>query len=248
MIEDGLQILRKELSVSQIATLIEKTAKWVDVETFEYLPVWYPEDARRQLMYKSNWTEPLYNTNRTTGERVHKRTGNTSANRALSNALGVSPQNRPNWTCCHIWGLDDPSFRKANVIVADRRFYSCVANMVLLPTPLKAFTDAMPEIKAMIRVAAYLYYRWGPDHPEIDNIESEMQRYEQNAYPASWPKKEADELPGVVPFNSNVKRFADRRIRKIQKELENAGKYYPREEVKSVLEFWGRKDLIPRKF
>ena len=245
MIQDGLETLRRELSLEQISTLIERTARWVDVQTFSYLPVWYPEDARRQLMYKANWTQPLYNTNQTTGERVHKRTGNSTANHALSRALGLNPKNRPNWTCCHIWGVDDPSFQKANTIVGDRRFYSCVGNMVLLPTPLKAFTDTMPEIKAMMRVAANYYYGWEPTHPDIDDVELERSRFEPSAYPQSWPVKPGQSPPGVVAFDEAVKRFADRRIAKIRDDVKTAGEFYPRDEVLAVLKYWGREDLIP---
>lgn len=44
-------------------------------------------------------------------------------------------------------------------MVQDHQFYSCVANMVLLPAPLKAFTDAMPEVKAMLRVCSRNFLR-----------------------------------------------------------------------------------------
>lgn len=53
-----------------------------------------------------------------------------------------------------MWGIDDPTFGSLNVVVQDARYYSCVVNMVLLPTPLKAFTDFMPEVKAMLRTCS----------------------------------------------------------------------------------------------
>ena len=93
-------------------------------------------------------------TTRATGASAHKVEGNINANQALTLALGLRKAQRPNWSCCHIWGLDDPKYQKSNDVVKDRRFFSCVANMVLLPTPLKAFTDTMPEIKAASHLLA----------------------------------------------------------------------------------------------
>lgn len=74
--------------------------------------------------------------------------------------MGITLKDRPHWTCCHIWGVDDPSFVKANSVVQDHRFFSCVANMILLPTPLKAFTDVMPEVKAMLRQCSGDLFGW----------------------------------------------------------------------------------------
>lgn len=236
---DGLDALRKQFSLRDIASLIASTAMWVDRDTFHYLPVWYPDEGRRDLMYKSNWTKPQYNKNRTTGERVHKRVGNTKANLALTAALGHNTKSRPNWTCCHIWGVDDPGFQKPNSIVSDKRFYSCVANIVLLPTPLKAFTDAMPEIKTMLRVAASAYYGWSVEHPDIPAIEEERSICPWDSYPESWPMSPTDESPpGVVALNIAIKTSAGRRMKRIATDLESAGAYYPRQEVINVIQYW----------
>jgi hypothetical protein len=151
---DGLDALRNELSLAEILRLIERTARWVAPETFRRLPVWYPEHCRRGLFYKSNWAEPQLNRNRQTGVTVHKHEGNLYANKALTLALGLRSRDRPSWSCCHIWGVDDAAYASTNIIVQDPRFYSCVGNMVLLPTPLKAFTDVMPDVKSMLRACA----------------------------------------------------------------------------------------------
>src|ERR1700761_6531678 len=103
---DGLEILKKEIGLREIASLIERTARWVAPETFKRLPVWFPEHARRGRFYKSNWTEPQMNKNRTTGESIHKTEGNVHANQALTLALGLKRKARTNWSCCHIWGVD----------------------------------------------------------------------------------------------------------------------------------------------
>jgi hypothetical protein len=53
-----------------------------------------------------------------------------TANKALTHALGLRADSRPNWSCCHIchiWGIDDASYQESNAIVQDRAFFSCVA-------------------------------------------------------------------------------------------------------------------------
>ena len=105
-IVDGLDALRSVMSLREIMLVIEKTARWVDPETFRLLPVWFPEHARRAPFFKKNWSEPQMNTSRTTGKAVHKSEGNVNANEALTLALGLKKKLRPNWSCCHIWGVD----------------------------------------------------------------------------------------------------------------------------------------------
>ena len=43
---DGMKALRAEIDLEAIATLIERTARWVAPETFRLLPVWFPEHGR----------------------------------------------------------------------------------------------------------------------------------------------------------------------------------------------------------
>jgi hypothetical protein len=45
------------------------------------------------------------NKDRQTGQIVHKRERNVHANQALTHALGLRADRRPNWSCCHIWGV-----------------------------------------------------------------------------------------------------------------------------------------------
>jgi len=236
--EDGLEALRAELSLSEVMRLIERTARWVAPESFKRLPVWYPEHSRRGLFYKNNWSEPQMNRNRQTGVTVHKHEGNLYANKALTYALGLRGNDRPNWSCCHIWGIDDASYASTNVIVQDPRFYSCVANMVLLPTPLKAFTDVMPEVKAMLRTCAYHLYGWRCGHEAVSCVDVESPGHDI-AYPKSWPNDARSSRPlGIVTFNSSIDRDASRRLDRIRFDLQNAGPHYPREQVIAVAAYW----------
>lgn len=237
---DGLEALRRELSLADVMGLIERTARWVDPETFKYLPVWFPEHARRSLFYKANWSEPQMNRNRQTGDSIHKTEGNLHGNKALTLALGLRARERPNWSCCHIWGIDDGLYQTSNAVVQDRRYFSCVANMVLLPTPLKAFTDVMTEVKMMLRVCALHLYGWSCDHEEVADVADQVAEWGNwDAYPESWPKPGRPSLPlGTAKFSSRVKDAADRRKAAIRMDLVSAGPHYPRDEVRKVLDYW----------
>ncbi|RYE79225.1 MAG: hypothetical protein EOP19_20445 [Hyphomicrobiales bacterium] len=235
---DGLIALREVLELREVMRLIEKTARWVDPETFRLLPIWYPEHARRSYFYKSDWSEPQLNRNRQSGHEEHKREGNVHANRALTNALGLRSEERPNWSCCHIWGVDDPTYQEANEVVQDRRYFSCVANMVLLPTPLKAFTDTMPEVKAMLRLAARHLYGWHCGHPSMARAVETIERWDQwEAYPSSW-KSDAASFPGIAPLDASIRAAARRRVDRIRRDLMSAGPHYPRDEVRAALAYW----------
>lgn len=237
---DGIAALRVEMDLAQIMRLIERTARWVDPETFRLLPLWYPEHARNAYFYKANWSEKLLNKNRVTGHTEHKREGNLHANKALTNALGLRKDDRPNWSCCHIWGVDDAQYQLANDVVQDRRFFSCVGNMVLLPTPLKAFTDVMPQVKAMLRICAKNLYGWYCDHPSVaDTIRTLENWSDWSAYPDSWPRSPGDALPlGIMPLNPLIHKMAARRIEVVRHDLEHAGPFYPRDEVRQALAYW----------
>lgn len=238
---DGLDAMRLELGTTEIMRLIERCARWVDRAAFEYLPVWHPEFARKDLLYKANWSEPQMNRNGRTGAEEHKREANKAASTALRRSLGLRGNGKENWSCCHIWGVDDASNQKSNVVVQDKRFYSCVSNMVLLPTPLKAFTDAMTEVKMMLRVCAYHYYRWLCEHEAVKEVAASVASWENwDGYPESWPKPgRTDSRPkGTIAFSDRIRKSADKRKSEIREDLESAGQFYPREKVRTVLDFW----------
>ncbi|MGE5564726.1 MAG: hypothetical protein ACM3YN_01015 [Parcubacteria group bacterium] len=238
---DGLETLRAEIGVREIASLIERTARWVAPETFRLLPVWFPAHARGKPFYKGNWSEPQMNTKRTSGASSHKVEGNIFANQALTLALDWRKQTRPNWSCCHLWGVDDPKFQRANAVVQDRRFYSCIGNMVLLPTPLKAFTDTMFDVKAMLRVCARNLYGWECDHPDVaESNRTLADQFDPADYPASWPRAPGERRPlGVVDLTPAIEKSVRDRLEKIRAELREAGDHYPRREVLAVLDYWG---------
>jgi hypothetical protein len=238
---DGLEALRQEMPLPIVMRLIERTARWVSPDTFRLLPVWYPEFARGAFFYKNNWAQPQLNKNRQTGVAVHKQEGNLYANKALTHALGLRSDDRPNWSCCHIWGVDDALFQSANAVVQDRRYYSCVANMVLLPTPLKAFTDAMSDVKAMIRICARHLYGWHCDHHSVSDGAAIIDGWiDWTAYPESWPTPlRPDSQPmGMIQPNDRIRTDVERRLSRIRRDLATAGPNYPKAEVLKVLDHW----------
>lgn len=234
--EDGLLVLKRHIDVRSIAGLIEQTARWVDPETFKLLPVWYPEFARRGPLYNADWSIRRQNTNRRSGDVTNKIEGNVQANKALCEAMGITLRERPQWTCCHIWGVDDPSFVKANSVVQDHRFFSCIANMVLLPTPLKAFTDVMPEVKAMLRRVSGDLFGWSCDHPDL--LPQAGGAFEPADYPESWRRASSGSIPGIVPINDKIRAKVQKRKTAISRDLEKAGEFYPRETVRDALLYW----------
>ena len=236
--EDGLDVLIKEINLTEIMSLIERTARWVDPETFKLLPVWYPEHARKKHFYKGDWSEPQLNKSRSTGTVIHKVEGNVYANKALTKALGLTKAKRPNWSCCQIWGLDDGKYQKSNVVVQDRRFYSCVANMVLLPTPMKAFTDTMPEVKAMLRHCASNLYGWKCDHPDLVGLDDGV-AFDMDAYPKSWPTYVGEKRPkGTIELTPAIRKTAEKRLADIRKQVSSPGAHYPIDDVLAVLAYW----------
>jgi hypothetical protein len=180
------------------------------------------------------------NKNRQTGHTEHKREGNVHANKALTYALGLRSDDRSNSSCCHIWGVGDAAYQEANAVVQNNSFYSCVANMVLLPTPLKAFTDTMPEVKAMLRICACRLYGWHCDHESQAGTIARIDAWgDWDAYPKSWPRGDAPVIPlGTVRLNDEIKGGAQRRGRQIRKGLATARRFYPREKVKAAPNYW----------
>jgi hypothetical protein len=98
----------------------------------------------------------------------------------------------------------------------DRRFFSCVANMVLLPTPLKAFTDTMPDVKAMLRICARNLYGWPSDDHEFLATNAALDKWtEWNSFPQSWPRTPREKLPlGVVELSPTIRACAESRARR----------------------------------
>ena len=239
-IPNGNEVIRNDIPA--VVELIERTARWVHPETFRALPVWAPHTARGHALYDARWEHRYTNTRKATGVTAEKFETNVAAIKALKAALDVASPKPKNWTVCHIWGYDDPSFAQSAKVVRDPRYYSCVGNMVWLPTSLKGFTDTLPEIKHLLRVCSFHLYGWACEHPSVAD-EATKVRKDRNpdGYPKSWPSFERPgALPlGTAPFTARIKEKIHKRKQKIKQDLANvAYLYYPKAEVLEVLKFW----------
>jgi hypothetical protein len=239
-VPDGNEAVRDDIPA--VVELIERTARWVHPETFRALPVWAPHTARGRPLYDAKWTRRYTNTRKSTGVTAEKFEGNVAALKALVAALDVASPKPKNWTVCHIWGYDDPSFAQRSNVVQDPRYFSCVANMVWLPTSLKGFTDTLPEIKAMLRVCSFHLYGWACEHPSVaDQAAKVRSGWIPDRYPKAWPS--LDRLgvlpPGTAPFAARIELEIAKRKQKIKADLANAAfLHYPKDEVLEVLKFW----------
>jgi hypothetical protein len=125
-----------------------------------------------------------------------------------------------------------------NDIVQNPKYYSNIGNMVLLPTPLKAFTDCIPEIKLILRICAWNLYRLA-----CDECTEDATRVKSGAipdfYPSEWPRSYREKLPpNTVAYNSKIAGFIQKRKAQIRANLQNErlnGTHYPREQVLEVL-------------
>ena len=112
--------------------------------------------------------------------------------------------------------------------------------MVLLPTPLKAFTDSMVEVKAMLRICARNLYGWHCDRDDLKAAVALIDAWhEWDAYPASWPRAPGTVQPlGVSRLNDTIRTYTTRRLDKIRQDLTNAGTHYPRAKMCAALAYW----------
>jgi hypothetical protein len=239
-VPDGNEALREDIPA--IVELIERTSRWVHPDTFKALPVWAPHTARSRPLFDASWARRYTNTRSATGVTAEKFEGNVAALKALVAALGVASPKPKNWTVCHIWGYDDPSFAQGSSVVQDPRFFSCVANMVWLPTSLKGFTDTLPEIKAMLRVCSYHLYGWACEHESVQAQADQVRAgWIPMNYPKTWPSPDRPGVlpPGTAPFTTAIAREIEKRKAKILSDLANADYiHYPKAEVEAVLDFW----------
>jgi hypothetical protein len=114
--------------------------------------------------------------------------------------------------------------------------------MVWLPTPLKGFTDALPEVKGMLRTCAYYLYGWVCEHESVESQADEVRAgITPDGYPPSWPAPNRRDLlpPGTAPFTPGIAAAISKQKAKIRTMLADASlTNFPRETVRQVLAFW----------
>ena len=236
IVADGNETLREVFLEHRVEILpiILKASYWVHPDIFKALPVWYPEFWRTAPLFKSDWSTRQLNNGEPKDE------GNGQASITLKKALNLSGELDNEWTCCHIWGTH--GFQNSNEIIRDSRFYSCVANMTLLPTPLKAFTDSDINIKFALRVLAFHLYDWVCDHEQAKDHSLLIRNGETpDGYPDGWPHPRKKSLPpNICPTTATVLNRISKRKQDIKNLLSDSSKvHYPREKVIRSLDYWG---------
>lgn len=233
-VPDGLTEIKNELPL--IMKMIARTTRWVHPDTFKALPIWCPDTARGYPQYDARWSRVLVNK-----RGVQKKEANIRAANALVEALGVGAPKPKNWTVCHIWGYDDDKFMGNSNVVRDPLYYSCIGNMTWLPTPLKGFTDAVPEIKECLRVCSFHLYGWACEHDDFKTPSERIRSGEVPLnYPEDWPTAERRvSPPGIAPYSERVKYSIAKRKAKLQSQLaDKTLEYYGHDAVRKVLAFW----------
>jgi hypothetical protein len=232
---DGLDIFKSaclDMGISVI-DLIVHTARWVDPEIARILPVWYPAYHRGMELFQADWVTPQMNAKR--GQRVKE--SNVRAGMALKDATGNKCDN---WTCCHIWGYSDPTFQVKGSLTYNRRYYTRVSNLVLLPTPVKALTDCVPDVQQALRICAWHLYGWTPDPADAPEASMVRSGWIPDHYPTAWPNGSSMFYPpGLVRATDAIKAKACRRKAAIVRELCQAERgeipNYPLSAVREIL-------------
>jgi len=113
--------------------------------------------------------------------------------------------------------------------------------MVWLPTPLKGFTDAVPDIRRMLRTCAFYLYGWACEHPDVAPQADEVRSGEiPDEYPVVWPAPGRNAPPpGIAPFSPRVAAAIIKRKQELRGMLDDISlTHFPSKDVREVLEFW----------
>src|SRR5262245_26844407 len=169
-------ILREAIEKNNIhlSVLIAETALWAD-------------PAVHRILIVENGTGCFFpNTRRSKLGQGEKRTGvvgsirldnNAYANHAIKQSIGLG-RSAVGFEACHIWPNS----------CYDERYYTVIANLVLIPRALASLSDHSTEVRQVLQYRAFELYTWYPmehDEPKRPDF-----------YPTNWRKPE--------PFTSRV--------------------------------------------
>jgi hypothetical protein len=113
--------------------------------------------------------------------------------------------------------------------------------MIWLPTPLKGFTDAVPQIKECLRVCAFHLYGWACEHEDVRTVAERVRSGAiPEGYPNDWPTADRRVLPpGTAPCTERVQASIERRKAKLREQIaDSALEHYGHDVVRDVLAFW----------
>jgi hypothetical protein len=114
--------------------------------------------------------------------------------------------------------------------------------MLLLPTPLKGFTDAPPEIKTMLTTCAIYLYGCVCEH---ESVVAQAQSIRAGVMPDGYPECSPEQrrpnfLPaGTSPCTPGIVTEIRKRKMSLKRILADTSlTHFPRDEVRDVLSFW----------
>jgi hypothetical protein len=92
----------------------------------------------------------------------------------------------------------------------------------------------------MLRICAGNLYGWWCDHEAVaEALRAAKEWSDWGSYPASWPRSHGEKRPlGTIPLTPEIEKSTHRRLAVIRRDLQSAGPYYPRDEVRAALEYW----------
>src|SRR5438067_450730 len=99
----------------------------------------------------------------------------------------------------------------------------------------QGFTDAVPNIRRMLRTCAYYLYNWSCEHPDVAVQAAEVRSGKiPDGYPKEWPAPGRDILPpGTAPFSPAVVAAIAKRKQDVTRLLSDGSlTQFPREEVR----------------
>jgi hypothetical protein len=158
-----------------LATLSAETALWAHPETHfrqireRHTPAVYPGIRRSRPGEKRGITN---------GVRLDD---NTYANGLIKRSLGLARSLVVGFECCHVW----PG------TCYDTRYYSVIANLVLIPAALASLTDHDPQVRSASQYRALELYRWHPDEKPAP--------VRPDRYPENWRAPQPDPKFAVNP-------------------------------------------------
>lgn len=221
---DGNAVLRDSPSITKaLIQIVAETSYWCDPELYKAMPIWYPEAARGNIQYNSEWEKPYL-----TREKAEKKEANQKAKMVMRILSGGEISN---WTCCHIWGYDDPKFRKVGSPTRTSEYYTCPANLILLPNALSSLTDSLTDLKECLRYHAAMLYNFKPPAVHLGS-----------SPPAFYPEKWANNQTNILPITKGVVENIIKRRNEILQDLKKfsvENKLFPWESVIECLKFHG---------
>ena len=157
-----------------LSTLVAETAIWANPNMHDGTP-WYPNTRRCRTAQGEKRGQILDGV---------KLDDNTYAYQAIKRAVGIPNNCLVGFEACHIW----PN------TCYDPRYYTTIANLVLIPRAIAGVSDHDPEVQAVLQYRSYELYGWYPEGLQCPSKPA--------FYPKAWRAPEAFNQEVLNAYNS----------------------------------------------